>query len=424
MDAATTSLLASLTQGWNTCEGRTLVTESAIGRDAATDGADPGERDGRATGSPGDRTRVRRLRRSLLAAWPALVGYAAVRAVGLVTLAIWGHARNASFPKQVGNRADASWYLAIAEHGYDRAETLQSNLAFFPFYPLLTRFAEPLSPFQFRGTAIALAWLASLAAAWGLFAVGNHLHDRRTGVLLAVVWGLLPHAIVESMAYTEGLFTALAAWSLYAVLTGRWLTAGVLCLVAGATRPTATAIIPVVMLAGLIALVRRQGTWRPAVALLLAPLGWLGYVGWVGWRTGRVDGWFRIQTEGWHSTFDGGAGTLKFTGVTLDQPAKLQFYLIVAVLATSLVLMALSVVDRQPWPLLAYSGLLLITTIGASGYFNSKARFLVPAFALLLPVARGLATARPARAVIILLGMTAASAYLGGYLLLVWPSSP
>ncbi|MET8837381.1 hypothetical protein ABZV78_26190 [Micromonospora sp. NPDC004540] len=367
---------------------------------------------------------VARLRRALLAAWPALAGYAAVRAVGLITLAIWGDARDARLLRLIGIRADAGWYLAIAEHGYDRAETLQSNMAFFPLYPLLVRFAEPLSPLQYRNTAIVLAWVASLAAAWGLFAIGNHLHDRRTGILLAVVWGLLPHAIVESMAYTESLFTALAAWSLYAVLTGRWLTAGTLCLLAGATRPTATSLIPVVMLAALIALVRRRGTWRPALALLLAPLGWLGFVGWVGWRTGRVDGWFQIQTEGWRSTFDGGAGTLEYTGTTLDQPVTLQWYLIVAVLVGSLILLALSIVDRQPWPLLVYSAMMLVTTIGASGYFNSKARFLVPAFALLLPVARGLAAASTARLMIILVGLTAFAAYFGGYLLLVWEYSP
>ncbi|MFF3866406.1 hypothetical protein [Micromonospora sp. NPDC001898] len=368
---------------------------------------------------------VARLRRALSAAWPALVGYTAVRVVGLVTLAVWADARDARFGRLVGIRADAGWYLRIAEHGYDRAEVLQSNMAFFPLYPLLVRFAEPLSPLGMRNTAVALAWLASLAAAWGLFAVGNHLHGRRTGILLAVVWGLVPHAIVESMAYTESIFTALAAWSLYAVLTGRWLTAGTLCLLAGLTRPTATSLIPVVALAALIALVRRRGTWRPAVAVLLAPLGWLGYVAWVGWRTGRVDGWFQIQTEGWRSTFDGGAGTLESIGHTLDGPAAtLQWYLIVAVLAASLILFALSIIDRQPWPLLAYSAMMLVTTIGASGYFNSKARFLLPAFALLLPLARGLAATSTARLVVILIGLTASSAYFGGYLLLVSKLSP
>lgn len=365
-----------------------------------------------------------RLRRAVLAAWPALVGYAAVRAIGLVTLAVWGDARDASFARLIGIRADAGWYLGIAEHGYDHAEKMQSNMAFFPLYPLLVRYVEPLSPFGLRGTAIVLAWAASLAAAWGLFAVGNHLHGRRTGVLLAVVWGLVPHAIVESMAYTESLFTAFAAWSLYALLTGRWLTAGTLCLLAGATRPTANALIPVVMLAALIAVFRRQGLWRPLLGLLLAPLGWAGYIGWVGWRTGRVDGWLRIQSEGWRSTFDGGVGTLRNIGETLDNPSTLQWYLIVAVLVTSLVLFALCVVDRQPWQLLTYSALLLLTTIGADGYFNSKARFLLPAFALLVPVARALAAATTARLVIILVGMTAFSAYFGGYLLLVWEYSP
>ncbi|MEU6074131.1 hypothetical protein [Micromonospora sp. NPDC047074] len=367
---------------------------------------------------------VRRLRSALLLAWPALAGYAAIRAVGLVVLAVWGDARDARFGQLIGMRADAGWYLRIAERGYDSGEQLQSDMAFFPLYPYLVSWLEPLSPLAMRNTAIAVAWIASLAAAWGLFAVGNHLYGRRTGVLLAVLWGLLPHAIVQSMAYTESLFTALAAWSLFAVLTRRWLTAGVLCLLAGLTRPTASALIPVVMLAALIALVRRYGGWRAATALVLAPLGWVGYLAWVGWRMGRPDGWFHIQDAGWGSTFDAGAASLEALGKALDEDASLQWYVVATVALVSIALFALSCLDRQPWPLLMFSGLLLLTTLGSSGYFYSKARFLLPAFALLLPVARGLAGTTRARMAVVLVTMTVMSVYFGAHLLLIWRSSP
>ncbi|MGK5519409.1 hypothetical protein ACSNN9_08640 [Micromonospora sp. URMC 107] len=377
-----------------------------------------------ATAGAGPGGMIRRLRSALLLAWPALVGYTAVRAVGLVTLAVWADARDARFGRLIGIRADAGWYLRIAERGYDSGERLQSDMAFFPLYPYVVSWLEPLSPLAMRNTAIAVAWVASLAAAWGLFAVGNHLHGRRTGVLLAVVWGLLPHAMVQSMAYTESLFTALAAWSLYAVLTRRWLTAGVLCLLAGLTRPTASALIPVVMLAALVALLRRYGGWRAAVALVLAPLGWVGYLAWVGWRTGRPDGWFHIQSAGWGSTFDAGAASVEALGKALDEPSSLQWYVVAAVALVSIALFVLSCLDRQPWPLLMFSGLLLLTTLGSSGYFYSKARFLLPAFALLLPVARSLAGTTGPRIAVVLVTMTAISAYFGSYLLLIWSASP
>jgi hypothetical protein len=95
---------------------------------------------------------------------------------------------------------------------------------------------------------------------------------------------------------------------------------------------------------------------------------------------------------------------------------------VVALLA--IMFFVLSLLDRQPWQLLLYSGLLLVTTLGAAGYYHSKARFLLPAFPLLLPAAVGLARAGWARAVTVLVPVTAFSAYYGGYLLLLWRYSP
>ncbi|WP_341720159.1 hypothetical protein QQG74_10805 [Micromonospora sp. FIMYZ51] len=368
--------------------------------------------------------RLAGFRRAIALAWPALLGYAVVRAIGLLTLAVWGAARDARFERLIGARADAGWYLRIAEHGYDSGEQLHSDLAFFPLYPQLVSWLTPLSPLTMRGTAIAIAWIASLAAAWGLFAVGHHLYGRRTGVLLALVWGALPHAVVQSMAYTESLFTALAAWSLYGVLTRRWLVAGVLCLLAGLTRPTAVALIAVVALAALVALARRQGGWRALAALLLAPLGWLGYLAWVGQHTGQPLRWFEIQGEGWGSRFDFGAGSLATVRGALDEPSGLQWYMVAAVVVAAVTLFVLTILDRQPWPLLLYSGLLLVVTLGSSGYPYAKARFLLPAFALLLPVALGLARTTRPRAAVALAALTALSAYYGGYLLLIWTASP
>ncbi|MBV7699119.1 DUF6415 family natural product biosynthesis protein [Streptomyces sp. TRM70350] len=55
------------------------------------------------------------------------------------------------------------------------------------------------------------------------------------------------------MGCTESLFTACAAWSLYAVLTGRWLTAATLAALAGLTRPTGIAVAAAVTVTALLA---------------------------------------------------------------------------------------------------------------------------------------------------------------------------
>ncbi|WP_307804425.1 hypothetical protein [Micromonospora echinofusca] len=359
----------------------------------------------------------------LRSAWPALAGYLAVRLVGLALLWAWAQANGKSIGTLLATRADARWYLAIAEHGYDSGAG-QSSMAFFPLYPGLVRVLEPVLPLGPGGTAVLVTWVAALAAAAGLFAIGNHLYDRRVGILLAMLWGALPHAVVQSMAYTEALFTAFAVWTLFALLRRNWLTAGLLCLLAGLTRPTASALIPVVGLAALIAVFQRRDGWRPWVAMLLAPLGYLGYLGWVAQRTGRLDGWFTIQNDGWKMSFNGGRYTVGVAKTVLVEGSTLALYAVTLVLTLAVVLFVFSLLDRQPWQLLLYSALLLATSLGAHGYYHSKARFLLPAFPLLLPVAVALGrTSRPKRWIVVAV-LAAGSAYLGAYLLLRWKYSP
>ena len=74
-----------------------------------------------------------------------------------------------------------------------------------------------------------------------MYAVGERLTAGgrdRAGAL----WAVLPHSLVLTMAYTEPLLTAFAAWALYALLRGRWGWAGGLAVLAGLTRPTGIAV--------------------------------------------------------------------------------------------------------------------------------------------------------------------------------------
>lgn len=158
--------------------------------------------------------------------------------------------------------------------------------------------------------------------------------------------------------------------------------------------------------------------------MVLAPAGWVGYLAWVGVQTGRPDGWFHIQDAGWGTSFDFGVDTLRRGRLVLTEASALELYTVTLVAVLAVTLFVLSLIDRQPWQLLLYSGLLLVTTLGAAGYYHSKARFLLPAFPLLIPVAVAFAKAVRARAIAILTLLALMSAYFGGYLLIVWRSSP
>ncbi|WP_373303547.1 MULTISPECIES: hypothetical protein [Streptomyces rochei group] len=191
------------------------------------------------------RRALRTARAAARHAAPALAAYVAVRLTGLAVLAFWAPRRHQDLWVNLAAQWDSDWYLGIAEHGYtDELGTTPNtnNLAFFPLYPVLVKAVAVLTPGSRASTGLGLAVVASLIAAWGIFAVGDRLHGRRVGVLLTTLWAAFPVGAVQWMGYTESLFTACAAWALYAVLTGRWLWAAGCASLAGLTRPTGVAV--------------------------------------------------------------------------------------------------------------------------------------------------------------------------------------
>ncbi|MEV0175984.1 hypothetical protein AB0I00_33350 [Streptomyces sp. NPDC050803] len=378
---------------------------------------------------------------------PALLGYVAVRALGLLALALWSAARDKSAYTLLTARWDALWYTRVAELGYGYEVRLpngdvHSNLAFFPLLPWLERGLHAVTPLSYADAGFVVAVLASLAAAWGIFAVADQLYGRRAGVCAVLLWAVLPVGIVQSMAYSESLFTALAAWALYAVLTGRWLTAGSLALLAGLTRPVGLAVVAAVWAAGIASFVRDRsaapgdsartpghapsptgGTLlqgapaaRRALGMLLAPLGAAGYVLWVGHHTGKGPlGYLDVQA-GWRNGFDGGYAFARFVADKFTSfPSALAGVGLIVGVALVVWLYVVCVRQGQPLPLLVYAGVVTALALCASSYFGSKPRLLLPAFPLLFPPALSLARLRTRRSALVLGLIGVASAVYGAF---------
>lgn len=353
---------------------------------------------------------------------PAVLGYVAVRMVGLV--ALWG-AGGYSWPAFWGSlteQYDADWLLAVASSGYDDGRDAPSNLAFFPLYPALVRGVGAVVGIPAGGLVV--SWGAGLACAVAFYAIGRRMGNPAMGTAMAVLWGVLPHAVTQSMAYTETVFTALAAWTLFALLGRQWILAGALTALAGLARPTAAALIVVTGTAMIVQLVRTRGRdWRAWIAGLMAPLGMLGYIVWVSARTGGLDGYLAIQA-GWGSSFDAGRYTARTFLVLLDGDAPLQYLMVSAVIVASVTLAAISASERVRWELQLYGLLVIILALGVAGYYQSKARLLMPAFTLLIPVATWVSRMRPTTRFLVLSVLTLISAWYGTYLLIHAPYSP
>ncbi len=364
-----------------------------------------------------------------------------MRVLGVVVLTLWSAARDKSALTLLSARWDALWYTRVAELGYGYEVRLpngdvHSNLAFFPLLPWLERAVSAVTPLSYAHAGLAVGTLASLGAAWGIFAVVDLVYGRRAGVCAVLLWAVLPVGIVQSMAYTEALFTALAAWSLYAVLTGRWVTAGALAALAGLTRPVGLAVVAAVWAAAITSYVRQRhldpapssgrnrspeasgGTpwWPRALGMLLAPLGAGGYVLWVGERTGKGPlGYLDVQA-GWRNGFDGGYAFARFIADKFTSfPSALAGVGLIAGVAAVVWLYVICVRQGQPLPLLVYAGVVTALALCASSYFGSKPRLLMPAFPLLLPLALALARARTPRSAAVLGGVAAVSAVYGAF---------
>ncbi|WP_299529423.1 glycosyltransferase family 39 protein [uncultured Streptomyces sp.] len=364
----------------------------------------------------------RRFRRHVPAAAWAVILYAAVRATSLAALALWCRSTGKSPRVLLSERWDSLWYVRVAAHGYDFTLTAPDgrslpSTAFFPLLPWLETGVHRATGVGLPTAGLLVGAVASLLAAWGIFHVVRTGHGDRAGVVCVVLWAAVPVGIVQSMAYSEALFVALAAWALHAVLTRRLLLAGTLACLAGLTRPVGLAVTAALLLA--VWQLGRRGGLRTAqqrltalLACLIAPTGAVTYILWVGERQGNPLGYLDVQAS-WGNGFDGGWAFATFLTGGLSPWLSAGTLLLLLALATWPHIPAKS--RPQPAPVLLYSAIVTLLALGASGYFGSKPRLLLPAFPLLVPLAVALARRRPRVLYATLIPLTLASAAYGAF---------
>ncbi|CAM5676648.1 Glycosyltransferase family 39 protein OS=Streptomyces tendae OX=1932 GN=GUR47_17375 PE=4 SV=1 [Streptomyces tendae] len=333
---------------------------------------------------------------------------------------------------------DGWWYLQVAEHGYspslvrlggDGLFTVQQNsVAFFPLYPALIRMVSETTGLGLYGSGILVSVLTSFVAAAGIYAVISLLAGARAGTIAAGLWAVAPGAGVEWAVYSESLFVALAAWTCYAVMKGRWVAAGLLAFTAGLNRPTSAVLIGAVGLAALVTLARpasrrEHGVRGPVYAMLVAPLGLLSYIAWVGYSTGEATAYFTLQREGWAHFFDYGAYTwdvLRNLAVgrgaypfAFSTPDLLSLQLVLALPF----LVALMLRRKPPLVLVAYTLATIVTVLGTQQMFGNTMRYLLPAFPLLLAPAAALSRLKPPSLVVFFTTASIASGWYAHYVI-------
>ena len=201
---------------------------------------------------------------------------------------------------------DGAWYSQIATDGYGAREP--ASTAFFPLYPMLVKLGAVLGGGPaFWGVVVSL--VSTLFALFFVYRIGEHLFDARAARAATLCLAFFPTAFFLNAVYTEALFLALTAGTIWAALVRRdFLVAGLLGALAAATRNVGVLLL-IPLLFGW-ARQRREAGLRGVLGMALVPMGLAAYAAYLWIRFGDPLLFARQQGEYWNREASGPLATL------------------------------------------------------------------------------------------------------------------
>ncbi|MFN8412029.1 MAG: mannosyltransferase family protein [Anaerolineales bacterium] len=190
---------------------------------------------------------------------------------------------------------DSQYYVDIATNGYWYRPNQQSNVAFFPLYPMMMRVVSKFFNGNLILTGFILSNLAFLGALIFFYLLTELELDSDSAKRAVFYLAFFPTSFFFSSLYTESLFVLLSVVTMYFARTHHWKTATVFGILTAATRNLGILIWPLVVWEWL----RVQGwsfnsiykkqtwlnlwngfkqNWFELVILCLIPLGMLAYI--------------------------------------------------------------------------------------------------------------------------------------------------
>ncbi len=141
-------------------------------------------------------------------------------------------------------RWDSPHYIDIAKNWYVNQGEQRIFLVFFPLYPILIR----LSTVDFNYinlSALLISNISSIIGVIYLFKLAKLDFNDNIATKAVLYLSIFPTAYFLSAPYTEGLFFALIAASIYYARSAKWSLAGILSLFAALTRLAGLLLLPV-----------------------------------------------------------------------------------------------------------------------------------------------------------------------------------
>ena len=210
---------------------------------------------------------------------------------------------------------DSGWYNEIANDGYHdeglNREYPQSNYAFFPAYPIFTKWVASTLGIEVKLVGIALSNIFFVLVLWLLYRYCERRGaSERASRLAILLIAFSPQNFVFSSMYTESQFLLLCLGSLALYERGNWVLAGVLAAMLSATRANGIFITVLFGWPILVELWNRKGDLRLAAGLLnerigsiaaiaMAPIGLFAYWWYCFLKTGDAFAQKSTAFHGW-----------------------------------------------------------------------------------------------------------------------------
>ena len=210
-------------------------------------------------------------------------------------------------------RFDTAWYFGIAYQGYQFSPNEQSNVNFFPLYPLLIKQVQkllsPIFPslilyhhYLLAGLLISLISLAlSALVLYRLFLLDS---DPATSSLAIFLFLVFPTSFFLTSIYSESLFLLFSSSLFYLARKRQFLLAGLTGFLAALTRPIGILLILPLVIEVFLSWQHLKPLPNKAVALisiLLPPLGLLTFAHYLNLKFGSPF-LFLTAAQSWQRT--------------------------------------------------------------------------------------------------------------------------
>lgn len=177
-------------------------------------------------------------------------------------------------------RYDSGWYEGIARNGYAYAAGGRSNIAYFPVYPMLMRYAGRMfgryhAAFYFGG--IVVSWTCYVLAMVAFYYLARLDLEREPAERAVLLISIFPFAFFFGMIYSESTYLLFTVLAFLWFRTRWWILGGLAAAVAIATRTPAVVMWPALAWIAWQGAAPGRDRWMAIAGLALALGGFAWY---------------------------------------------------------------------------------------------------------------------------------------------------